>query len=276
MRVREPMVAGSFYPNNRDELVDMVENLVKEARLGHDVENAVSYVAPHAGYVYSGRTAAYTFSAILGRKGVEEIETFVVIGPNHTGNGRPIAVSMQDWSTPIGVVQNDKELSGAIAKMEGIEEDEDAHREEHSVEVELPFVKQLFPDAKACFICMGDQEIGSAELLSDSVISAEKELGRKIIVIASSDFNHYEPRAVAQRKDRPLFELLEKMDARGFYRKKDEQNESACGYGPIATALLYAKKAHNASRGVLLHNSDSGDETGDTESVVDYAALAFC
>ncbi|MCL4379126.1 MAG: AmmeMemoRadiSam system protein B [Candidatus Marsarchaeota archaeon] len=273
--MREPAVSGTFYPPGKDELANMIDGFIKEARLSQDVENAVSYVAPHAGYVYSGRTAAYAFSAMQSKKGIESIESFVVIGPNHTGHGKPMAVSMQDWKIPLGVMQNDKELSSLIAKADGIDRDEEAHRDEHSVEVQLPFIKQLFPDAKCCFICMGNQSIEAAHALSDAVADAVKRLGRKAIVLASSDFNHYESRAVAQRKDRPLFELLEKMDVEGFYRRKGEQNESACGYGPISTALLYAKKVHNASKGVLLHNSDSGDETGDTENVVDYASLCF-
>ncbi len=273
--MREPAVSGTFYPSDKNELADFIDNAIKEARLKHDVENAVSYVAPHAGYIYSGRTAAYTFSAIMGKKDIESIETFVIIGPNHTGNGKPIATSMQDWNTPLGIMQNDKELSNLIAKAKGTDKDEMAHRDEHSVEVELPFVKQLFPDTKACFICMGDQSIEAAQLLSNAIADAVKATGRKIILLASSDFNHYESRDIAQRKDLPLFERLEKMDLEGFYRIKDEQNESACGYGPIAVSLLYAKKMYNASKGFLLHNSDSGNETGDTESVVDYASMCF-
>lgn len=122
---------------------------------------------------------------------------------------------------------------------------------------------------------MGDQSIDVAHMLSDAIVNAVNEAERSVIVLASSDFNHYESRTVAQRKDRPLFECLEKMDLEGFYKKKEEQNESACGYGPIAASLLYAKKMHTASKGFLLHNSDSGSETGDIGSVVDYASLCF-
>ncbi len=273
--MREPAVSGTFYPAEEGKLANFIENAIKDARLSHDTEDAVSYVAPHAGYVYSGRTAAYAFSAMLSKKEIEQTETFVIIGPNHTGNGKPIAVSMQDWSTPLGTIKNDKDLSNLIAKTKGIDKDEAAHKEEHSIEVQVPFVQQLFPDTKGCFICMGDQSIEAAGLLSDAIINAINATGRKVIVLASSDFNHYEPRAIAQRKDKPLFERLEGLDLDGFYRIKKEQNESACGYGPIAVSLLYAQNMHNASRGFLLHNSDSGDETGDTSSVVDYASLCF-
>lgn len=275
MGAREPAVAGSFYPSKKDELANFIDGAVKEVMLKHDVEKAVSYVAPHAGYVYSGKTAAYTYKALLFKHDIEEIETIVVVGPNHTGYGTPISISMEDWMTPLGTTQNDKELSKEMTKDKGITKDESAHKYEHSVEVQLPFIQQLFPDKKACFICMGDQSMQSAELLSAAISKAADTLKRKITVLASSDFNHYESRAVAQRKDRPLFEQLEKMDYQRFYELKDNSHESSCGYGPVATALLFAK-AHGATKGILLHNSDSGDETGDTESVVDYASFAFC
>lgn len=273
--MREPAVSGTFYPSVSGELANMIDGFVKEARQSHDVEGAVSYVAPHAGYVYSGRTAAYAFAAMLGKRDIESIETFIVIGPNHTGYGKPIAVSMQDWKIPLGVIQNDKELSSLIAKADGMEKDEEAHREEHSVEVQLPFIKQLFPDAKCCFICMGDQSIDTAVLLSDAITNAIKATGRKVIVLASSDFNHYESRAATQRKDRPLFEQLEKMDLHRFYELKENSHESACGYGPVAVSLLFSK-ALGAKQGLMLDNRDSGDVTGDTSSVVDYASFAFC
>ena len=272
--IRAPAVAGSFYSSRKDELANFIDGAVKEVMLKHDVDNAVSYVAPHAGYIYSGKTAAYTYKALLLKHDIDEIETMVVVGPNHTGYGTPISVSMEDWLTPLGTMQNDKELSKEIAKVHGVSKDESAHTYEHSVEVQLPFIQHLFPEKKACFICMGDQSPESAELLSGAIPKAADALKRKITVLASSDFNHYESRAITQRKDNPLFEQLEKMDWNRFYELKEKSHESSCGYGPIATSLLYAK-SHGATRGVLLHNSDSGDETSETDSVVDYASLCF-
>jgi hypothetical protein len=274
-KYREPAVSGSFYPGRKAELEQFIDRAVKKAEIKQDVSTAKAYVAPHAGYIYSGWTAAYSYKAMSTKDDIAGIETTVVIGPNHTGYGTPISISMEDWATPIGVIQNDKELSKEITKIKGISKDESAHKYEHSVEVQLPFMQHLFPGKKACFICMGDQRMESAELLSGAISKAASTLSRKITVLASSDFNHYESRAIMQRKDNPLFEQLEKMDCKRFYELKENSHESACGYGPIATALLFAK-SHDASRGALLHNSDSGDETGDTSSVVDYAAFAFC
>jgi AmmeMemoRadiSam system protein B len=273
--MRNPVVAGTFYPSDRDELANFIDKAVKEVRLKHDIENAASYIAPHAGYAYSGRTAAHVYSAILGKKDVESVESIIIIGPNHTGEGKPISVSLQDWMTPIGISYNDTGLSNEICKTKGLEKDETAHKHEHSVEVQLPFIKQLFPDLKCCFISMRDQSISAANLVSNAVIKAIESTGRKAIMIASSDFNHYESRSIADRKDLPLFSRIEGMDIDGFYAERERQNESACGYGPMAVSMMFAKAVQNASKGMMLDRSDSGEQTGDTEGVVDYAAFAF-
>ncbi len=273
--MRDSAVAGIFYPEDKGELANFIDKAVKEARLKHDVENAVSYITPHAGYLYSGRTAAHAYSAMLGKKDIEEIESMIIIGPNHTGEGKPISVSMQDWRIPLGIVQNDIRLSNEICKTKGVQKDEAAHKHEHSVEVQLPFIKELFPNVKCCFVCMGDQSIEAASTLFSAVTNALRSTGRKAILIASSDFNHYEARSIADRKDIPLFNRIEAIDVEGFYREREQQNESSCGYGPIAVSMMFAKAA-NASKGFMLDRSDSGDQTGEMDSVVDYAAFAFC
>jgi AmmeMemoRadiSam system protein B len=273
--VREMAVSGSFYTSDKDALADFIDRAVKEARMVHDVEEAASYIVPHAGYIYSGRTAACAYSAMLFNKSIEEIETIVVVGPNHTGEGKPISVSMRDWRTPFGIVANDTALSKLISKAAGMYKDEVAHAREHSVEVQLPFIKRLLPDAMASFVCMGDQSIGAASALSNSVASAAESLGRRILVVASSDFNHYEPRSVADSKDTPLFERISDMDVEGFYTLRERLGESSCGFGPIAVSMLFAKRMYGRSKGLMICRSDSGDQTGDKSSVVDYASFAF-
>ena len=273
--VRKPSVSGSFYPSDKAELAGFIDVVMERAVIREGVGRAHAYVAPHAGYVYSGMTAAFAFKAMSMSKEIEKIDTIAVVGPNHTGYGMPISVSMSDWATPMGTSRNDTALSKEIAAQSGgISIDEAAHVYEHSIEVQLPFLQRLFPEKRLCMICMGDQSMDAAELLASAIAEAAGKLKRNITVVASSDFNHYESRAVAQRKDRPLFELLKRMDLQGFYRKKEDQNESSCGYGPIATALLFSK-ANGAKKGVLLDNTDSGNTTGDYNSVVDYASLAF-
>ncbi len=274
MSVRNPAVQGQFYPSSKKELIAFIDSAMKNAKVSNDVTSAASFVAPHAGYVYSGKTAAYTYKALSLNKNLENIETLIFVGPNHTGYGTPISVSIEDWSNVLGVVSNDKELSKEIASADGLSIDETAHRYEHSIEVQLPFMQRTIPGKKACFICMGDQSIESAELLSNSIESAVRKLKRNVIVIASSDFNHYESASIASKKDKPLFEQLEKMDYRKFYELKEKSNETSCGFGPITVSLLFSRNK-GAKKGVLLSNSNSGDETGDYTSVVNYASFAF-
>ncbi|HUC38902.1 MAG TPA: AmmeMemoRadiSam system protein B [Candidatus Acidoferrum sp.] len=272
--VRESAVAGSFYPSKKEQIIEFVKKAAKEAELKDDVSAAKSYVAPHAGYIYSGKTAAYAYKAMSMSDDIDKVETIVFVGSNHTGYGAPISVSGEDWETPLGIVRNDRELSGALAAEDGLTLEETAHAQEHSIEVQLPFMQVLLPKKRACFICMGNQSVGAAEHLSSVIAKAASSLNRRITVLASSDFNHYESSTVAERKDRPLFEQIERMDYKRFYQLKEKSNESSCGYGPIMVSIMFAKSS-GARKGTLLNNSNSGDITGDYTSVVDYASFAF-
>ena len=268
------MFLFSFYPAKSDEIIGFIEKAMGLAEIKEDVSGAKAYVAPHAGYIYSGKTAAYAYKALSKKDDIEDIGTMVIVGPSHTGHGAPISISVENWKTPLGIIENDIELTNEIANAEGIAKDETAHQYEHSIEVHLPFIQHLFPGKKACFICMGDQSIEAAVLLSNAITHSAKKLKRNITVIGSSDFNHYEPASTASKKDGPLFEQLEKMDYKKFYELKENSHESSCGYGPITVSLLYAKD-HKARKGVLLSNTNSGDTNREYLSVVNYAAFAF-
>lgn len=272
---RKPAVAGSFYPAGHNELEALIGKCMNGASVDKEaVASASSYVAPHAGYVYSGPIAAYTYKALSLKAHLDRIDTFVVVGPNHTGYGTLISVSGVGWITPLGKVWNDTEFAKEVAKIHGIEIDESAHRYEHSIEVQLPFLQAVIEKPRCVFVCMGDQSDESSELLSRAINEAEKNLGRTIAVIASSDFNHYESAEVAKGKDMPAIKALETLDVPGFYRQIRANEDSACGYGPIATAALYAK-SHGAKSGRLLRYATSGDTTGDYRSVVAYASMIF-
>lgn len=274
--MRNEAVAGSFYPEDRKALNSFIENSLKEAKVdANAVKSAYAFVAPHAGYIYSGKTAAYTYKAISLNSRLNEIETVIVIGPNHTGFGRAISVSLDDWRTPIEIARNDRAFSKALADASGsISIDESAHRLEHSVEVQLPFVQSVLPNRKFTFVCMGDQGLDYSRALSEAILKAEAETSRKIAVIASSDFDHYESAEIARKKDTKLLNAISRLDSASFNKLIDELNDSACGYGPITVAMLYAL-GKGAGRGVLLDYSNSGDAMGDYSSVVAYASLAF-
>jgi hypothetical protein len=273
--MRKTAFADSFYPGGSDELLRFIEGAMASAEVSpKPVESAVAYVSPHAGYAYSGKTAAYTYKAMQCMKDIDSIESVVIVGPNHTGVGAPIAVSTDDWETPIGVAKNDTALSNAIASTHDVYVDEDAHRDEHSIEVQLPFLKHALPGKRFCFVCLGDQSIEASELLAGAILNASRSLGRKVIVLASSDFDHYEPAEIAEGKDSRLLEALKHMDHATFNRLVEELGDSICGFGPITTAMMFAKEM-GAGSGVVLKYSNSGDATGDYSSVVAYASLAF-
>lgn len=273
--MRKSVFDGSFYPSSKTKLQDFIESALQMANTTENVKDAFSYVAPHAGYIYSGKTAAFTYKALKEHSNIEKIDTIIIVGPNHTGKGRPISVSIDDWETPLGRATNDKELSKAIAEQsEYIGLDESAHEGEHSIEVQLPFIQYLLPKKKLVFICMGDQSIEASELLSKAIIDAADELKRKILVVASSDFNHYESAEVAKRKDTKLLEAAKALDYKKFNRLVDELQDSACGFGPITVSMLFAIHM-DAKRGVMLKYSSSGDETNDYSSVVAYSSIAF-
>ncbi|MGC8647337.1 MAG: AmmeMemoRadiSam system protein B [Candidatus Micrarchaeia archaeon] len=277
MGVRSYKFAGAFYPVGSKEIMEFVRSSVSSAQIDSGiVDHAYAYQVPHAGYEYSGKIAAYAYKAVMLNSDMQDIESIILIGPNHTGYGAPIAVSSLDWSTPLGIIKNDNELSQAIADNESIFIDNVAHEEEHSLEVQLPFLQYALgsKEKKFVFICMGDQSLEASNALFESIELALKELKRKALIIASSDLNHYEPAEIAARKDRQLLKAMEDLDYAKFNKLIDELNISACGYGPITVAMLFAK-ARGARKGIILKYGNSGDSTGDYTSVVEYSASAF-
>jgi len=274
--MRYEAFAGSFYTFDKKGLGQFIDKALQEANVDKGIaEHAVSFVAPHAGYIYSGRVAAYTYKAINIMANTRKVDTFIIIGPNHTGYGTPISVSAQDWHMPFGIVKNDFELSKLITeKSNYINLDESAHSNEHSIEVQLPFLQKTVENPKCVFICMGDQSIEASRELAKAVLDASKELGREIAIIASSDFNHYESAEVAKKKDMPAIEALLKLDYLEFNKRLEQSGDTACGFGPITVAAIFAKEKR-AKSGHLLKYANSGDANGDYSSVVAYASIIF-
>ncbi len=273
--MREPAFNGSFYPKYKDDIEKFIDSALAKADIKEDIAKAKCYVAPHAGFIYSGYTAAYTYRAIASSSSLKDIETVVLVGPNHTGIGTPLSISFEDWRTPLGIARNDLEFSKELVNYSSnIYHDESAHEDEHSLEVQLPFLQKVVGEKKYVFVCMGDQEVENSELLSKAIISTAEKLGRKIIVLASSDFDHYEKDSIARKKDMKLAEYLENMDYLGFNKAVKSLNDSICGFGPITVALLCSKN-YGAKKGALLNFSNSGDTTGDHDQVVDYMSWVF-
>ena len=257
--MRTCAVAGMFYPRDPSHLEQLLEKFFSGTR----PEGApLGIVSPHAGYIYSGQVAAHAFGSITpGFSG-----TFVVIGPSHRGYIN--CVSKRPWETPLGVVDTDTEFVEAL----DIETDESSHRDEHSLEVQMPFIKYRFPRARIAPVMMGQQDYTSAMRLSEKIGEAIKRTKRDVRIVASSDFSHYVSEQKAKSDDLYAIEPLLNLDIKEFYGRIEERRVTACGYGPIA-AMVTACKNLGAKTAQLIQYATSGDVTGDRREVVGYAAI---
>jgi MEMO1 family protein len=278
--LRRPVVAGMFYEGTAEALHAQVESCFL-SRFGPGklpvVNSAGSrkvlgLVCPHAGYVYSGAVAANAFFSLAADG---KPDTFVILGPNHTGYGNLLSAMREGaWRTPLGDVEIDSETADAIAAESGILDfDEVAHRHEHSIEVQLPFLQYIYGNGfKFVPICFLMQDLESAQEIGRAL--TEALANRNAVVIASSDFTHYESQASVERKDLAALKAVEALDEKKFYSILQAENVSACGYAPIAALMTYAKSLGASKAEVLCHKT-SGDVTGDKTSVVGYAAVTI-
>ncbi len=261
--MRAPAVSGQFYPRSKNDLLREISRCF--AGIPSTEMAVLGAVVPHAGYMYSGNTAAYVYSVL------PEADTFVIIGPNHTGYGSPVSVSSETWSTPSGEVKSDVEFIKALPK-KIIDMDESAHKYEHSIEVQLPFLQHRFREFNIVPICMGMQDEETALEVGMEISEAVRKVNKKVVIIASSDFSHYKPDKEAREDDAYFINPILALDIPEFYRRLFERAANVCGYGPIS-AMLAATKNLGGKKATLLKYSTSGDATGDISAVVGYAGI---
>jgi len=263
--VRQPAVAGQFYPGRAETLRADIEGYLAT---GAAKIPALGAVIPHAGYMYSGHVAGAVYARLqLPRR-------FVILCPNHTGIGAPLAImSRGRWATPLGEAAIDEQTADALKKTFSlITEDEDAHRGEHALEVQLPFLQVLRPDFRFVPITVGTGRYEVLAALGVSIARVLEALGEDAMVIASSDMNHYESDAATRVKDEKAVAEVMALDPKGLYETVQEHNITMCGYGP-AVAMLTATKLLGATRGELVKYATSGDIAGDRDRVVGYAGM---
>ncbi|UCF07488.1 MAG: MEMO1 family protein [Thermoplasmata archaeon] len=267
--MRYPAVAGQFYEGSEEGLKKQIEECFLHAlgpgeipKLQEGERTIKGAVVPHAGYMFSGPVAAHVASA-LAKDGFPK--TFIIIGPKHSGFGSPIAITTEPFSTPLGNVEIDMELA---EKLQGgvIDNDLAAHRGEHSIEVQLPFLQYLKPDIRFVPLCMGIQTYKMAREVGEIVSKAIE--GRDVVVLASTDFSHYVPRAMAEKKDSMALESISRLDAKGLYKTVEKNNISMCGYGPVMTMI----EAVKGTKAEVLKYSTSGDVM-EMRDVVGYGAV---
>ena len=262
---RRPAVAGTFYAGTARRLPEQVKAFLPA---GVPRQRVVGAVAPHAGFLYSGRVAGEGYARI------EPPATLVILGPNHTGLGAGAAIVCEGtWTTPLGEVRIDRDLARAIVDVsDTLEEDALAHRDEHSIEVQLPFLQMLMPEAAFVPICLMGQGPALCRDVGRAVAEGVRRTGRSAVIVASTDMSHYVPRAVAERKDRLAIAAIEALDADGLLAVVRREGISMCGSVPTAAAMV-AARALGATRGDLVRYATSGEVSGDDRQVVGYAGI---
>ncbi|WP_017980951.1 AmmeMemoRadiSam system protein B [Methanocaldococcus villosus] len=281
--MRYPAVAGMFYPSNPHELIEMIEHCYMH-RLGPKdmpslgcYEKPIGLICPHAGYVYSGPIKAHSYYALSKRSDPMEETTVVILGPNHTGLGSGVSVMDDVWKTPLGEVEADKEFVNLLwRECEIIDLDETAHLNEHSIEVQLPFLQHLemlnIIKFKIVPICMMFQDYETAVEVGYFIAKIAEELNRRVVIIASTDLSHYEPQEIANKKDMIVIRDILNMDEKQLYEDVVNYNISMCGYGP-AIAMMRAMKELGYGEARLLAYATSGDVSGDYSAVVGYSSI---
>jgi len=267
--VRSPAVAGRFYPLKREALVREVDQYLEpESPDEKTTDSAIGCVVPHAGYMYSGHVAGAVYRLLPARS------RYVILGPNHWARGSLLAVmSTGNWLTPLGQVPLDTELARSISeKCPLLTEDAQAHAGEHSLEVQLPFLQRLSSTLKFVPIAIAVADYASLELLGHAIADAIERSPEPVLVVASSDMNHYEPDLVTREKDNKAIEKILQLDPEGLLQVVRDEDISMCGYAPTV-AMLTAAKDLGAREARLIRHATSADAGGETESVVGYAGI---
>lgn len=264
--VREPAVAGTFYPARADRLRD---DLAKYLFSGGAAPRKVrGIVAPHAGYVYSGGVAGATYARI------EVPPRVILLAPNHTGRGSPISVwPGGSWQTPLGAVLIDDALVAQILEeIEGATADCKAHEQEHSAEVHVPFLQMRRSDVRIAVVVLGALECKTLQSIGTRLASICARFPEQVLVVASSDMNHYESESETERKDRLAIDRVLALDEVGLSGVIAREDISMCGCAPTI-AMLSCAKALGATKAELVRHATSGSVSGDHDRVVGYAGI---
>ncbi len=266
MMIREPSVAGQFYAADPRALRRIVQSYIQKPRA---LIEARAVLVPHAGYVYSGSVAGKVFASVRLPK------RFILLGPNHTGRDRALALAPEGaWRTPLGAAQIDEDLNRSLlAECPDLEEDSQAHLREHSLEVQIPFIQVLQPEFRFSAICIRTADYSHLEALGHAMARVVDSQQEPVLMVASSDMTHYESADAAARQDQFAIDRILAVDPRGLYRAVIEKNITMCGFAP-ATAVLIAYRDLGSSSGNLIEYTNSGEASRDFESVVAYAGIA--
>ena len=268
--IRQPAVAGRFYPDDPSVLNQELDAFLSVS-LQQEKIRALACLVPHAGYKYSGQVAGTVYSRI------EIPSRVVLLGPRHFPGGARFAIlSDGAWQTPLGLVPLDRPLAEKIARAcPLLHEDAIAHRNEHSLEVQLPFLQRLVPSSTFVPIVIASAQYAELEALGHAIADVLRAEAELILIVASSDMNHYESDAITRMKDRKALDRILALDPRGLFDTIRDEEISMCGYG-AAVAMLTAVRQIGAARAELVRYATSGEINGDLQEVVGYAGVVIC
>lgn len=266
--IRQPAVADRFYPGNPAQLSRQIQSLLPSAS-SRRTRKVLSAISPHAGYIYSGRVAAETFSAI------EIPRTVFILGLNHHGHGAPVAISLADWQLPSGSVPVNRHMAQMLVEANGpIVHDELAHRYEHSIEVQVPFLQTLQPELSIIPIVFSHISYPLCEEIAAVIAGVINTVSEEVLIVASSDMTHYESRQAATQKDTQVLHEIERLAPRAVYDLVHSKKISMCGIIPVTVAMIAAKSL-GATMAEVIRYTDSGEVSGDTQQVVGYAGVVI-
>nr|HEV7952829.1 AmmeMemoRadiSam system protein B [Candidatus Acidoferrales bacterium] len=271
--IRQPAVAGTFYPREPRELLARVQQFLDEERAENSTNSATHVIAclvPHAGYVFSGAVASAVYARIKIPKRV------VILGPRHRPGGANFAINSEGaWETPLGRVEIDSELARALmAACPLLVEDDVAHRREHSLEVQLPFLQALSKDFRFAPIAIGTVNFNELAELGHALAKVISNSTEPVLIVASSDLNHYESEEITHLKDHLAIDQMLALNPRGLHDTVQREGITMCGCGPAVAALTAALDL-GATRAELVRYATSADVLGDRDEVVGYAGMLF-
>jgi AmmeMemoRadiSam system protein B len=269
--IRQPAVAGKFYPGDKTELKNIVLGMLAYASSEQLDGRIIGIIAPHAGYIYSGRIAARAYKQIQSM----EYDNVIVIAPSHFEYFDGCSIYFGDYQTPLGIVSTNIEIADSIVSQSpAVVNSSRGHVQEHSLEVQIPFLQMCLTDFKLIPVLMGNQDYLTAKELSDSVYRVLSNRGfenQSTLIVGSSDLSHYYPAKIAKEMDDIVINDIEAFDARGLYDGVQSKVCEACGYGAMISTMLIAK-ALGATGSKVLSYGTSGEITQDYNSVVGYVS----
>jgi MEMO1 family protein len=269
---RYPAVAGTFYPGKKVDLIFMIEEFMQKVKTPHQKCNPLGIIAPHAGYFYSGQCAAYSYNALKHRK----FKTAIIVAPSHRVGGFSYSVGCFDkYETPLGKIDVNQELCERLLEYPEISFLPEVHKNEHSLETQLPFLQSVNKDADIVPIIFGNQTADSAKRLAEILYKEFWDKLDDVVFVISTDLSHYLDAEKAKTKDLQLAEYIETLDLKNLEEGFETNRFEACGFGGILM-LMHLAKLVNVSKTVNLNYTHSGQVNNDNDQVVGYLSSVFC